>query len=74
MEGEGRPLLQPLVDQLQLTLVPVQHKVVEDGGDEVLGDGSECGSEELAVVTNRDTGCYLREGGREGTRLERGHV
>ena len=76
MQREGGSLVQPDVHQLQLTLVPVEDKVAEDGWHEVLSQGCERGKEEVVVVAYWNTALHLREGGRggggEGVRRVRG--
>ena len=55
---------QPFLQQLELTLVPVDHNVVEDGMDKMVGDQLEVGLKKLPICVHWNAAWQLAgEGG-----------
>ena len=59
VKGEGRSLTQPVVEEPQLCLVPVENKVSKYLWHQMFGQGREREGEELVVATYWDSALHL---------------
>ena len=62
VERKRRSLAEPVVDESQLTLVPVEDKVGQDLGHQVLGQSRERGGQEQSVAAHWNTALHLGGG------------